>query len=47
MFVNKFVKGIGCYRCVICSKRTRSTGRGNEIVRMCRRCFMSVKVPPL
>ena len=30
----------GCYKCRICGKNTRSTGRGdNEMIEMCARCY--------
>ena len=37
---NRFAKGSGCYRCRICKKLTRSTGRGdNENCQLCVKCF--------
>ncbi len=37
---SRFAKGSGCYTCVSCKKRTRSTGRGdNEHLRLCERCY--------
>jgi hypothetical protein len=37
---NRFVKGSGCYICVTCKKKTRSTGNGdNEHCRLCERCY--------
>ena len=37
---NRFVKGSGCYECIACHKKTRSTGNGdNEHCRLCVRCY--------
>ena len=37
---NRFQRGSGCYRCEICGRNTRSTGRGdNEWNRSCAECF--------
>lgn len=37
---NRFQKGSGCYTCRVCSRRTRSTGRGdNEYVLLCAECY--------
>lgn len=37
---NRFEKGSGCYNCRVCSRKTRSTGRGdNEIINLCEECF--------
>lgn len=37
---SKFQKGSGCFTCIGCDKKTRSTGRGdNENSRLCERCF--------
>lgn len=37
---DRFVKGSGCYECISCKKKTRSTGNGdNEHARMCVRCY--------
>jgi hypothetical protein len=37
---NGFKRGSGCYKCGVCGKLTRSTGRGdNENNGTCARCF--------
>ena len=37
---NRFQRGSGCYVCVSCGKKTRSTGRGdNEYVGLCAKCY--------
>ena len=37
---NRFQRGSGCYTCLCCGKRTRSTGnRDNEFVELCVRCY--------
>lgn len=40
MNVNRFQKGSGVYACGVCSRQTRSTGRGdNEHVGLCEECY--------
>lgn len=37
---NRFEKGTGCYKCNVCSRLTRSTGRGdNERANFCVECY--------
>ena len=37
---SKFQKGSGCYKCTVCGRQTRSTGRGdNENLRQCAECY--------
>ncbi len=36
----RFAKGSGCYRCEVCGRMTRSTGRGdNENLNQCAECY--------
>jgi ribosome-binding protein aMBF1 (putative translation factor) len=37
---NRFQKGSGCFKCELCGKLTRSTGRGdNELLHLCKDCY--------
>ena len=37
---NRFAKGSGCYTCERCTRKTRSTGQGdNEYAGLCAECY--------
>lgn len=36
---SRFQRGTGCYTCATCSKKTRSTGRGEASCGLCADCF--------
>lgn len=37
---SRFERGTGCYACRVCTRKTRSTGRGdNEMVQLCVECY--------
>lgn len=36
---NRFQRGSGAYKCDSCGRTTRSTGQGNEQLRLCAECY--------